>query len=109
MIDAAEVIIIGKNEDEFRQLKDRLNGGRIVIDLVRLLNDDSRMATRGSVGDSQDAKLEPRNAKRILYASSHNNSSAAITSCAASVTPADIQTTDRQSDASRWKASTAPA
>jgi GDP-mannose 6-dehydrogenase len=37
VIDASEVIIIGKKEDEFRALSDKLNNGRVIIDLVRLL------------------------------------------------------------------------
>jgi GDP-mannose 6-dehydrogenase len=39
VIEGAEVVIIGKNDAEFRGLKEKLNGGRIVIDLVRLLDD----------------------------------------------------------------------
>ena len=39
VIEGAEVVIIGKNDAEFRRLKGRLNGGRVVIDLVRLLDD----------------------------------------------------------------------
>jgi len=47
-IEQAEVIIIGKKEDEFRQLADRLNNGRVIIDLVRLLEvDDARKSYQG--------------------------------------------------------------
>jgi GDP-mannose 6-dehydrogenase len=38
VIEQAEVIIIGKKEDEFRALAERMNNGRIVIDLVRLFD-----------------------------------------------------------------------
>jgi len=38
VIEQAEVIIIGKKEDEFRALADKMNNGRIVIDLVRLFD-----------------------------------------------------------------------
>jgi hypothetical protein len=34
------VIIIGKKEEEFRALSDKLNNGRVVIDLVRLFDID---------------------------------------------------------------------
>jgi len=36
VIDQAEVIIIGKKEDRFRLLSDKLNNGRVIVDLVRL-------------------------------------------------------------------------
>jgi GDP-mannose 6-dehydrogenase len=38
VIEQSEVIIIGKKEDEFRVLAERMNNGRIVIDLVRLFD-----------------------------------------------------------------------
>jgi GDP-mannose 6-dehydrogenase len=38
VIEQAEVIIIGKKEDEFRALAERMNNGRIVIDLIRLFD-----------------------------------------------------------------------
>ncbi len=38
VIDASEVIIIGKREDEFRALSERMNNGRVIIDLVRLFD-----------------------------------------------------------------------
>lgn len=38
VIDGAEVVIIGKKEDEFRTLSDKLNNGRVIIDLVRLFD-----------------------------------------------------------------------
>jgi len=38
VIESAEVIIIGKKEDEFGALAERLTNGRIVIDLVRLFD-----------------------------------------------------------------------
>ena len=37
VIDRSEVVIIGKHEDEYRALSDRLGNGRVIIDLVRLL------------------------------------------------------------------------
>lgn len=36
VIEHAEVIIIGKKEDEFRVLSEKLNNGRVIVDLVRL-------------------------------------------------------------------------
>jgi len=36
VIENSEVIVIGKTEDEFRVLADKLNNGRVIIDLVRL-------------------------------------------------------------------------
>jgi GDP-mannose 6-dehydrogenase len=48
VIEASEVIIIGKKENEFRMLEDKLNNGRVVIDLVRLLGGaDGRASYRG--------------------------------------------------------------
>ncbi|MFL6213166.1 MAG: nucleotide sugar dehydrogenase [Blastocatellia bacterium] len=48
IIDEAEVIIVGKKEDEFRRLSDKLNNGRIIIDLVRLLDvQDARKSYQG--------------------------------------------------------------
>ena len=47
VIEGAEVVIIGKNDAEFRRLKSRLNGGRVVIDLVRLLDDAEPPAYHG--------------------------------------------------------------
>ena len=38
VIDSAEVVIIGKHQDEFRVLSDKLGNGRVIIDLVRLLD-----------------------------------------------------------------------
>ncbi len=38
VIEHAEVIIIGKKEDEFRLLSDKLNNGRVIVDLVRLFD-----------------------------------------------------------------------
>lgn len=36
VIEQAEIIIIGKKEDEFRVLADKMNNGRVIVDLVRL-------------------------------------------------------------------------
>jgi GDP-mannose 6-dehydrogenase len=48
VIDASEIIIIGKREDEFRLLQDKLNNGRVVIDLVRMLEvEDGRKSYQG--------------------------------------------------------------
>ncbi|MEN3334110.1 MAG: GDP-mannose 6-dehydrogenase [Blastocatellia bacterium] len=48
VIEQAEVIIIGKKEDEFRRLADKLNNGRVIIDLVRLLEvEDARKSYQG--------------------------------------------------------------
>jgi GDP-mannose 6-dehydrogenase len=48
VIDESEVIIVGKREDEFRALSDRLNNGRVIIDLVRLLEvEDSHQSYQG--------------------------------------------------------------
>jgi GDP-mannose 6-dehydrogenase len=48
VIDGSEVIIIGKKEDEFRKLSDKLNNGRLIIDLVRLLEvTDGRNSYQG--------------------------------------------------------------
>jgi GDP-mannose 6-dehydrogenase len=38
VIEHAEVIIIGKKEDEFRVLSEKLNNGRVIVDLVRLFD-----------------------------------------------------------------------
>lgn len=38
VIDSSDVIIIGKKEDEFQTLADKLNNGRVVIDLVRMFD-----------------------------------------------------------------------
>jgi GDP-mannose 6-dehydrogenase len=38
VIEQAEVIIIGKKEDEFRALAERMSGGRVVLDLVRMFD-----------------------------------------------------------------------
>jgi GDP-mannose 6-dehydrogenase len=48
VIDASEVIIIGKKETEFQALSEKLNNGRVIIDLVRLLDvDDSKKSYQG--------------------------------------------------------------
>jgi hypothetical protein len=48
VIEGSEVIIIGKKEEEFRSLSDKLNNGRVIIDLVRLFNiDDNRKQYQG--------------------------------------------------------------
>jgi GDP-mannose 6-dehydrogenase len=48
VIEQSEVIIIGKKEDEFRVLADKLNNGRVIIDLVRLLEvEDRRKSYQG--------------------------------------------------------------
>jgi GDP-mannose 6-dehydrogenase len=48
VIDRSEVIIIGKKEEEFRVLSDRLNNGRVIIDLVRLLENEAVEDIRAS-------------------------------------------------------------
>ncbi|HMG35065.1 MAG TPA: UDP-glucose/GDP-mannose dehydrogenase family protein [Blastocatellia bacterium] len=48
VIERSEVLIIGKREDEFLRLADRMNNGRVIVDLVRLLEvPDSRKQYRG--------------------------------------------------------------
>jgi len=48
VIEQAEVVIVGKKEDEFRRLADKLNNGRVIIDLVRLLEvEDARKSYQG--------------------------------------------------------------
>ena len=37
VVESSEVLVIGKKDDDFRMLSDKLNNGRIVIDLVRML------------------------------------------------------------------------
>ncbi|MBS1788271.1 MAG: UDP-glucose/GDP-mannose dehydrogenase family protein [Acidobacteria bacterium] len=37
VVDSSEVVIIGKREDEFHQLSEKLNNGRVFIDLVGML------------------------------------------------------------------------
>jgi GDP-mannose 6-dehydrogenase len=41
VIDQSEVVIIGKHQDQFRGLSDKLNNGRVIIDLVGLLEGSS--------------------------------------------------------------------
>ena len=38
VIEQSEVIIIGKRDDQFRVVSEKLNNGRVIIDLVRLLD-----------------------------------------------------------------------
>src|SRR5262249_31527502 len=38
VVDESEVVVIAKKEDEFRALRNKLNGERVVIDLVRLFD-----------------------------------------------------------------------
>ena len=38
VVDASEVVIIGKKEQEFQALAENLNNGRVIIDLVRQFN-----------------------------------------------------------------------
>jgi len=48
VIEQSEVIIIGKKEKEFQVLSDKLNNGRVIIDLVRLFDiDDNRKQYQG--------------------------------------------------------------
>ena len=37
VIEQAEIIIIGKKEDEFRVLADKMNNGRVIVDLVQVV------------------------------------------------------------------------
>jgi len=48
VIEQAEVVIVGKKEEEFRALAERMNDGRMVIDLVRLFDaQDNRRQYQG--------------------------------------------------------------
>lgn len=48
VIEQAEIIIIGKKEDEFRVLAEKMNNGRVIIDLVRLFDvADTRKQYKG--------------------------------------------------------------
>ena len=47
VVDQAELIIIGKKEPEYARIKDNLNHGRTVIDLVRLLEDNGKSRYEG--------------------------------------------------------------
>ncbi|HXD52200.1 MAG TPA: UDP binding domain-containing protein, partial [Burkholderiales bacterium] len=48
VIEQAEVVIVGKKEEEFRALAERLSDGRMVIDLVRLFDaQDNRRQYQG--------------------------------------------------------------
>ena len=48
VIEGSEVVIIGKKEDEFRVLADKLNNGRVIVDLVRLFEvTDARKQYKG--------------------------------------------------------------
>jgi len=48
VIEGSEVVIIGKKEDEFRVLADKLNNGRVIVDLVRLFEvADARKQYKG--------------------------------------------------------------
>ena len=48
VIEGSEVVIIGKKEDEFRVLADKMNNGRVIIDLVRLFDvADARKQYKG--------------------------------------------------------------
>lgn len=42
VVDSSDIVIIGKKEEEFRQLGNKLNNGRLFIDLVGLLKDHER-------------------------------------------------------------------
>lgn len=48
VIDGSEVIIIGKKENKFRVLSEKLNNGRVILDLVRLFDlEDQRKSYQG--------------------------------------------------------------
>lgn len=48
VIEGSEVVIIGKKEEEFRVLADKLNNGRVIVDLVRLFEvADARKQYKG--------------------------------------------------------------
>jgi GDP-mannose 6-dehydrogenase len=48
VVDGSEVIIIGKKEAEFQALADKLNNGRVIIDLVRQFEvEDARKSYQG--------------------------------------------------------------
>jgi GDP-mannose 6-dehydrogenase len=48
VVEGSEIIIIGKKEDEFRSLENKLNNGRVIIDLVRMLEvEDGRKSYQG--------------------------------------------------------------
>lgn len=41
VVDSSEIVVIGKREEEFKELKHRLNNGRLFIDLVGMLKGES--------------------------------------------------------------------
>jgi GDP-mannose 6-dehydrogenase len=48
VIENSEVVIIGKKEDEFRVLADKMNNGRVIVDLVKLFDvADARKQYKG--------------------------------------------------------------
>jgi GDP-mannose 6-dehydrogenase len=48
VIESSEIIIIGKKEDEFKVLSEKMNNGRVIIDLVRLFDvADARQQYKG--------------------------------------------------------------
>jgi GDP-mannose 6-dehydrogenase len=48
VIDASDILIIGKKENEFRALGEKLNNGRVIVDLVRMFEiDDKRSQYHG--------------------------------------------------------------
>ena len=48
VIERSEVIVIGKKEEEFHALSEKLNNGRVIIDLVRLLEvEEGRTSYQG--------------------------------------------------------------
>lgn len=48
VIEGSEVIIIGKKENKFRVLSEKLNNGRVILDLVRLFDlEDQRKSYQG--------------------------------------------------------------
>jgi GDP-mannose 6-dehydrogenase len=48
VIQCSDLIIIGKKEDEFRMLSEKLNNGRVIVDLVRLFDlGDPRQQYKG--------------------------------------------------------------
>jgi GDP-mannose 6-dehydrogenase len=51
VIEQAEVVIIGKKEDEFRVLSDKLNNGRVIVDLVQFF--DAADLPRAAPSDSR--------------------------------------------------------
>ena len=51
VVSDADVLVIGSKSAEFRQVKDKMKANQVLIDLVRIFDDQSDESYQGFVGE----------------------------------------------------------